>query len=105
VPYFLVLLQPVANAGAPPEHQPYVDSLVARNLVFLGGPFEPRVGGADAAYLVYCDTLRDAQGIAAEDPLVTSGSMRAKVVEWQLVGINPDAIEPTLELRPSDIPP
>ena len=103
MPYFLVLLQPVANAGEPPEHEPYVDSLVARNLVLLGGPYGSRVGGVDAAYLLHCDTLGDARGIADEDPLVSSGSMRARVVEWQLVGINPDAIAPSLVLRPSDI--
>jgi uncharacterized protein YciI len=101
--YFLVFLQPVAGAKEGPEHEPYVDWLVARNLVLLGGDFEPAVGAADAAYVLRCDTLDEARRIAAEDPLVASGSATAEVVEWQLVGINPDAIEPSLELRPGDI--
>jgi uncharacterized protein YciI len=103
LPYFLVLLQPVAGAAEPPEHEPYVDSLVSRNVVLLGGDLEPRVAGADGAYVLHCSTLADARRIAGEDPLVTSGSSRAEVVEWQLVGINPDAIEPALVLRPGDI--
>jgi hypothetical protein len=35
----------------------------------------------------------------ARDPLVSSGSRRAEIVEWQLVGLNPDAVEPELQTR------
>jgi uncharacterized protein YciI len=103
LPYFLVLLQPVAGAADPPEHEPFTDSLVARNLVLLGGGFEPQLHGSDAAYVLRCDTLADARQLVAEDPLVASGSYRGEVFEWQLVGVNPDAIEPSLVVRPSDI--
>jgi YCII-related domain len=103
LPYFLVVLQPVAGAVEPPDHEPFVDSLVARNLVLLGGVLEPPLGGADGAYVLSCASIDEARRLAAEDPLVSSGSTRADVVEWQLVGINPEAVDPALELRPGDI--
>jgi hypothetical protein len=101
--YFLVLIHPVAGAGEPADHEPHVDSLVARKLVLLGGDLEPRAHGADAADVLHCGTAAEARRLAAEDPLFSSGYATAEVVEWKLVGVNPDAIEPSLVLRPSDI--
>jgi hypothetical protein len=103
MPYFVVLLQPVAGGPDPPEHDPFVDSLLARNLVLLGGPLALAPAGADAAYVLRCGSLSEAREIVADDPLVTSGSRRAEVVEWELVGINPEAIDAELVLRPGDV--
>jgi len=103
--YFLVLLQKTAGAADPPEHEPFVDSLVARNLVLLGGDLLPPAHGTEAAYVLFCGSLDEARGIVAEDPLVSSGAMRAEVVEWELVGVNPAAVEPSLLLTPDDVRP
>jgi uncharacterized protein YciI len=105
VAYFLVLLHPVAGSTDPPDHEPFVDSLLARNLVLLGGDLVPAAGGAEAAYVLSCSSLEEARALVAEDPLVTSSSMRPEVVEWELVGVNPQAIEPSLHLAPDDVRP
>ncbi|WP_324276796.1 hypothetical protein [Blastococcus brunescens] len=50
--YALVLLfQRPGFDGEPPEHEPFVDILVERGLVLLGGPVEP---GGGAAYVLRC---------------------------------------------------
>jgi hypothetical protein len=105
VPYYLVLLQPVAGAGPPPDHEPFVDWLLARNLVLLGGDLEPAPLGVEAAYVLSCGSSDEARDLVSRDPLVASGCMRVDVVEWQLVGVNPDAIERELLLRPDDVLP
>jgi hypothetical protein len=50
-----------------------------------------------------CGSLEEAGKIAAEDPFVTNGVMRSVCVEWQLVGINPDAIDDEAIVRPKDV--
>jgi uncharacterized protein YciI len=47
-----------------------------------------------AAYLLRCIGLQEAEAIAAEDPLVAHGVVRAECAEWELVGIDPAAIDP-----------
>jgi uncharacterized protein YciI len=99
--YVLVLMNEVpggAEAAALPEdaHEGYIDSLIARNLVLLGGPFAGRVGDATAAYVLHCDGMSSAREIAADDPLAVAGAVSLEFVEWQLVGIDPAAIEPSL---------
>jgi hypothetical protein len=97
--YFLVLLHPVPGAGSLPDHEPFIDWLDGMNLVLLGGDLEPPAGGADAAYVLSCGSEAQAHELVAADPLVTSGCMRPEVVEWRLVGVNPDAVEPALRRR------
>lgn len=103
MPQYLVLLQPVAGAGPQPDHEPFVDWLIARNLVVLGGDLAPPPLGVEAAYVLSCASLTEAHDIVARDPLVSSGCMRVDVVEWQLVGVNPDAVERELLIRPEDV--
>jgi uncharacterized protein YciI len=96
--YFLVLLRPAASwDGDIPDHDPFTDSLVERNLILLGGPFsgEP-VAGVRAAYVLRCADLDEARAIVAGDPLVASGADEASVMAWDLVGINLAAIDPDL---------
>lgn len=100
--YVLVLLDeneggedPGANA-----HEEFVDSLIARNLVLLGGELE--LGTAFAAYVLRASPP-EAERIVAEDPLVVAGTARPRFVPWHLVGINPEAIDETLVIRPADI--
>jgi uncharacterized protein YciI len=97
--YVLVLMNdvPGAEAAVPEDaHEGYIDSLIARKLVLLGGPFAGRVGAATAAYVLHCDSMSAAREIAAEDPLAAAGAVTLEIVEWQLVGIDPAAIEPSL---------
>jgi uncharacterized protein YciI len=97
--YVLVLMNevPGAAAGLPEDaHEGYIDSLIARNLVLLGGSFAGRVGDATAAYVLHCDSMSAAREIAADDPLAMAGAVKLEFVEWQLVGIDPAAIEPSL---------
>lgn len=80
------------------EHARFIDSLIERKLVLLGGEFGAPVAGAEAAYLLRCEGLEQAAAIAAEDPLVAAGAVAPRLVEWRLVGIDPDAIEPAVRV-------
>jgi uncharacterized protein YciI len=93
--YFLVLLRDAAPEPPEVDHEPFIDWLDERNLVLLGGPFEPEPSpGISAAYVLRCASREEAEGIVALDPLVSSGACKPTVVEWQLVGINRAAIDP-----------
>lgn len=100
VPYFLVLLEPVGDAEAADEHiadhVAFVDQMIAENVVLLGGGFEGRLDGAIGAYLLHTPSLTIAEEWAARDPLMARGACRARIVRWDLVGINPYAIDPRL---------
>jgi uncharacterized protein YciI len=96
--YVLVLLQNGKNAGEEAlhaeAHERFIDGLIERHAVLLGGSFAPAAGDAGAAYVLRCGGLEEARAAAAEDPLVAHGVVRAECVEWELVGIDPDAIDP-----------
>jgi uncharacterized protein YciI len=100
VPYFLVLLEPLGDAAAADEHfadhVTFVDQMIAENVVLLGGAFDGRLDGAMAAYLLRTPSRAIAEEWAARDPLMARGACRARVVRWDLVGINPHAIDPRL---------
>ncbi|HEV8572736.1 MAG TPA: YciI family protein [Actinomycetota bacterium] len=84
-------------------HNEFVTSLIRRNLVLLGGAFSESFEGAWAAYVLRCGNPQEALAIAQEDPFVANGVMRPVCVEWQLVGINPDAIDHEAIIRPEDV--
>ena len=100
MPYFLVTLRPTGEVERLDSHQAaherFIDSLIERHLVLLGGDFAEPVEGVDAAYLLHCPSAREARALAGEDPLVREGVFAAEAVEWQLVGIDPEAIDPDL---------
>ena len=100
MPYFLVMIEEVP--GHPPvDHESYIDSLVRRNLLLAGGPLLPAAGGRfAAAYVLRAADHAEATAIAATDPLYTSGAANLSVVWWDLVGINPAAVDRELELTP-----
>jgi hypothetical protein len=103
--YFLVLIHDPSDgpAGTVPEHEPFIDSLIRRNAVLLGGHFPQSLQpGVRAAYLLRCETLSEARAIAAEDPAATAG--RVSVWPWELVAINTAAIDEQLIVTPEDIP-
>jgi uncharacterized protein YciI len=108
MPYVLVILRPGAKADDEPlhaeSHERFIDSLIERNLVLLGGGFaEATVGDADGAYLLRCGSLEEARELVAADPYVSNDVARASSVVWELVGINPDAIDAAAVIRPQDI--
>jgi uncharacterized protein YciI len=100
----LILMSPSgtgsADAELQTEHERFVDELDHASKVVLGGGWEPAAGGFDGAYLVSCDSLEEARAIAASDPLVRADAIRCEVVEWELVGMNPDAVDRGLLLYP-----
>jgi uncharacterized protein YciI len=75
------------------DHEPFIDSLAAEHLVLLGGDLVEAEQGVRAAYVLHCDDLAAAEAIVTTDPLVTSGVMRPRLAEWQLVGIDLGAVD------------
>jgi uncharacterized protein YciI len=97
VTYYLVLLREVQAMSDWPDHEPFIDSLMERNAVLLGGPFDlPPLPGVSAAYVLRCTTLDEARALVAVDPLVTSGAAQAIITRWDLVGIDLGAIDEDL---------
>ena len=107
MPYVLVILRRGGSADDErlhaEEHERFIDSLIERNLVLLGGAFVEAVGDADGAYLLHCGTLEEARELAGADPYAVHDVVRPQCVVWDLVGINPDAIDEAAILRPGDI--
>jgi uncharacterized protein YciI len=74
-------------------HERYVDSLIERRRVLLGGSFARTLGDVHAGYLLRCDSVEAAEALAAEDPYFSNGVFRPEAIEWELVGIDPRAID------------
>lgn len=98
--YYLVALSPTTTApSAPPDHESFIDSLIRRRAVLLGGPFEEgRLPDVTAGYVLRCGSLHEARSIVARDPLVVSGVATAAIAHWDLVGINLAAIDVDLAI-------
>jgi uncharacterized protein YciI len=100
VGYFLVVLKAGPAVDEEPRHAGahvgFIDSLIERRLVFLGGDFSTAVDGMSAAYLLRCNSIEEAQAVAAEDPYSIHGVYETETVEWQLVGIDPELIDSNL---------
>jgi uncharacterized protein YciI len=75
------------------EHVRFIDRLDQADKVVLGGQLRPAAGGFEGAYVVSCESLDEAREISASDPYVRADSFGCQVVEWELVGINPDAVD------------
>jgi uncharacterized protein YciI len=75
------------------EHERFIDRLDQADKVVLGGALRPAAAGFEGAYVVRCDSLDEAREISASDPYVRAGAISCEVVEWELVGINPDAVD------------
>ena len=105
--YVLVILKDGRNADAEPlhsaAHETFISSLIKRNAILLGGAFADAVDDAFAAYLLRCDDVEEAQRIAAEDPFAVNDVVRPLCVAWELVGVNPDAIDRSAVIRPQDV--
>jgi uncharacterized protein YciI len=105
--YVLVVLKPGENRDDYRHHASghieFVDNLIKRNRILLGGAFATGAGYADAAYVLRASSIAAAQAIAAADPFVINGVCQLECFEWELIGINPDAVDETLIVRPDDI--
>jgi hypothetical protein len=92
----------LTRAADPPpttDHESFIDSLIQRHAVQLGGAFEgDPLPGVNAAYVLRCASLDEAWAIVAQDPLVTSGAATAAVVRWNVVGIDLAAIDSELAI-------
>ena len=99
--YALVILRETGDAVEEPEHEPFIDSLIERRMVLMGGPFDSAiVPAATAAYVLRCADRAEAEAVVATDPLVVSGAYQAVVAQWNLVGIDLGAIDAGLVLSP-----
>lgn len=99
--YALVLFKPGSRPeddGVNRRHEAFIDDLIRRNQVLLGGPWASPHTPFDGAYLLWCDSLVEANEIVGRDPCFRHGCHEPVVVEWDLVGINPGAIEPDIVL-------
>lgn len=107
MPYVLVILRRARNAddeqAHAAAHERFIDSLIERNLVLLGGGFAESVDDANGAYLLRCSSVEEARRIAATDPYAVNDVLHPECVVWKLVGINPDAIDEAAVLRPEDV--
>ena len=105
--YVLVLLRAGDNVEEEPahaeDHERFIDSLIERNLVLLGGGFAQPIGDSVAAYLLRCESVEAACTLVETDPYVANHVLRPELTEWELVGINPDAIDANVVLRPEDV--
>jgi uncharacterized protein YciI len=107
MPYVLVILRGGENAEDEqlhaPAHEQFISSLIKQNVVLLGGTLAMAVDDANAAYVLRCSGADEARAIVAEDPFVVHDVVRPECVEWELVGVNPDAIEASAVIRPEDV--
>jgi uncharacterized protein YciI len=98
--YFLVLLTDAGPSDASrPDHEPFVDALIERHQVLLGGRLiAGSIGGPLAAYVLRCGSLIEAERLASTDPLVSDGHAVPIVTEWELVALDLQAVEDGLAL-------
>ena len=105
--YVLVILKEGRNADAKPlhaaAHEAFISSLIKRNVVLLGGTFTDAVENAFAGYLLRCDEVDEARRIASEDPFAVNDVVSPMCVAWELVGVNPEAIDRSAVIRPRDV--
>lgn len=103
--YYLVLFRPGAagsNTRLNAEHEAFVDRLIRANRILLGGNLSPR-DELPGGYLLACASREEAEELVRTDPYVQGGVFDPRVLEWRLVAINPDAIDPELIVRPGDV--
>jgi uncharacterized protein YciI len=99
VTYFLVLLRPGPRhselARFADGHVEHIDAMAARGVVLLGGDFRGGIDDIEGAYLLHTRTHAEAAAWADRDPFVREGVYTYEIVPWELVGIEPTAIDPT----------
>ena len=93
----LVLMAPSGTTRADDElqadHERFIDELDRANQVITGGSLRPPSDRLEGAYVLRCESISEAREIAGSDPLARAGAVRCEVLEWVLVGFNPDAVD------------
>ena len=84
-------------------HTDFIEGLIKQNRILLGGAFATRAGDVEAAYVLRAGDVDEARTIAEADPFATAGVCRPECRRWELIGINPDAVDEALVVRPDDI--
>ena len=79
--YYLIMTQRTESFTLEvlPPHLDYLATLRESGCLKLSGGFTDKSGGA---YLISCDSRAEAERIAQEDPLISSGASTALVREW-----------------------
>ena len=85
------------------DHTAFVESLIRRNTILLGGDFGDVFEGFHVAYLLRCESVDEARAIAADDPFFGRGVFEPVLSEWELVGVNVEAIPPAPVVTPGDV--
>lgn len=99
----LVLMLPGAvgvTEAVDRDHERFIGELDEAGKVVLGGALKPAGEPYHGAYVLNCGSLDEARTVAASDPLVRAGAIRCEVLEWELVGVNPDAVDRDALLYP-----
>lgn len=81
-------------------HEEFIGTLEDQHRVVLGGAMIPPLGEYIGAYVLRCHDLAEARRVAAGDPLVAQGAITVHVVEWQLVAVDPRAVDRAALLYP-----
>ena len=84
-------------------HTAFIEGLIKQNRILLGGRFATRADDVEAAYVLRAGNVDEARTIAEADPFATAGVCRPECRRWKLIGINPDAVDEALVVRPNDI--
>lgn len=75
----MAMRKPTFSEEAVAPHLAFLDGLRLAGKLEMTGGFSDKSGGA---YLLNVASLTEAQAIAAEDPLILSGSSSLTVYEW-----------------------
>jgi hypothetical protein len=75
------------------DHERFIEGLDEAARVVLGGALKPADDPYHGAYVLSCGSMEEARAIAGSDPLACAGAVRCDVLEWELVGVNPDAVD------------
>jgi uncharacterized protein YciI len=100
VPYFLVLLEASANRQQEEkyraQHMEFIDSMIEQNKVLLGGSLGTGLKEMEGAYLLNVRTYAQAEAWVLKDPYVEHNIYTTHIIQWDLVGIDKNAIDPLL---------
>jgi uncharacterized protein YciI len=102
VSYYLVLLEASANRKQEEkyevEHIRFIDTMIEQNKVLLGGSLGIGLNEVEGAYLLNVRTHAEAETWTLKDPFVQHNIFRPRIIQWDLVGIDKNAIHPSLLL-------
>lgn len=75
----MAMRRPAFNTGVVQPHLEFLEALRGQGKLEMTGGFSDQSGGA---YVLQAGSLQEAEAIAAEDPLATTGASALTVYEW-----------------------